>query len=150
MKWNENKKGTDALQGHRCRPLATVLFPAHRLGKPLFLEGEPGVGKTEAALVMSRLFETDLIRLQCYEGLDAATSLYEWNYPKQLLRREMETLARKAHCVIWLNPLAGDPDYEPVCRGMQTALPYVDYFLPADSLQSLKRVGGLISRILTR
>jgi len=69
---------------------------------------------------------------------------------KQLLRREMETLARKAHCVIWLNPLAGDPDYEPVCRGMQTALPYVDYFLPADSLQSLKRVGRLISRIMIR
>jgi len=62
----------------------------------------------------------------------------------------METLARKAHCVIWLNPLAGDPDYEPVCRGMQTALPYVDYFLPADSLQSLKRVGRLISRIMIR
>jgi hypothetical protein len=66
----------------------------------------------------------------------------------QLLRREMEMLARNAHCIIWLNPLAGDPNYEPVCRGMQTALPYVDYFFPADSLQSLKRVGKLISRIM--
>jgi len=72
------------------RALATVLFLAHRLGKPLFLEGEPGVGKTEVALVMSQLFETDLIRLQCYEGLDAATSLYEWNYPKQLLHIRLE------------------------------------------------------------
>lgn len=67
------------------RALATVLFLANRLEKPVFLEGEPGVGKTEVAIVMSSLFGTDLIRLQCYEGLDAATSLYEWNYPKQLL-----------------------------------------------------------------
>ena len=71
------------------RPLATVLFLANRLGKPLFLEGEPGVGKTEVALVMSRLFQTKLIRLQCYEGLDASTALYEWNYPKQLLHIRM-------------------------------------------------------------
>jgi len=49
------------------RALATVLFLAHRLEKPIFLEGEPGVGKTEVAIVMSRLFKTDLIRLQCYE-----------------------------------------------------------------------------------
>jgi MoxR-like ATPase len=72
------------------RALATVLFLAHSLGKPIFLEGEPGVGKTEVAIVMSQLFETDLIRLQCYEGLDAATSLYEWNYPKQLLHIRLE------------------------------------------------------------
>ena len=67
------------------RPLATVLYLAHRLEKPLFLEGEPGVGKTEVALVMAELFGAPLIRLQCYEGLDATTALYEWNYPKQLL-----------------------------------------------------------------
>ena len=72
------------------RALATVLFLAHRLEKPIFLEGEPGVGKTEVAIVMSRLFETDLIRLQCYEGLDASNSLYEWNYPKQLLHIRLE------------------------------------------------------------
>lgn len=78
----------DALQsGHYIadRALATVLFLAHRLEKPLFLEGEPGVGKTEVAVVLANLFGTDLIRLQCYEGLDASTALYEWNYPKQLL-----------------------------------------------------------------
>ena len=67
---------------------------------------------------------------------------------KELLRREMEALARKAHTVIWLNPLAGDPDYQPVCQGMRIALSYVDYFLPADSLQSLKQVGRLLSRVM--
>ncbi len=77
------------------RALATVLFLAHRLEKPIFLEGEPGVGKTEVAIVMSRLFQTDLIRLQCYEGLDASTSLYEWNYPKQLLHIRLEEQKQK-------------------------------------------------------
>lgn len=77
------------------RALATVLFLAHRLEKPLFLEGEPGVGKTEVALVMARLFETSLIRLQCYEGLDATTALYEWNYPKQLLHIRIEEQQEK-------------------------------------------------------
>ncbi len=67
---------------------------------------------------------------------------------KELLKREMAALNRKAHCVLWLNPLAGDPDYEPMCRGMKVALPYVDYFLPADSLQSLKRVGRLLAKVM--
>jgi len=67
---------------------------------------------------------------------------------KDLLRREMAHLSRRAYSVIWLNPLAGDPDYEPLCRGMKSALPYIDYFLPADSLQGLKRVGRLLSRIM--
>ena len=67
---------------------------------------------------------------------------------KNLLRREMETLSRKAFSVMWLNPLAGDPDYQPICKGMKVALPYVDYFLPVDSLKSLMRVGRLLSRIM--
>jgi uncharacterized protein with von Willebrand factor type A (vWA) domain len=67
---------------------------------------------------------------------------------KELLRREMEELSRKAYCVIWLNPLAGDPEYRPVCQGMRTALPFVDYFLPVDNLMSLKRVGRLLSRVM--
>jgi len=67
---------------------------------------------------------------------------------KDLLRREMAHLSNRAYSLIWLNPLAGDPDYEPLCRGMKSALPYIDYFLPADSLQSLKRVGRLLSRIM--
>lgn len=67
------------------RALATLLFLSNRLEKPVFLEGEPGVGKTEVALVLAALFRAPLIRLQCYEGLDASTALYAWNYPKQLL-----------------------------------------------------------------
>jgi len=77
------------------RALATVLFLASRLEKPILLEGEPGVGKTEVAIVMAHLFQTDLIRLQCYEGLDAATALYEWNYPKQLLHIRLEEQSQK-------------------------------------------------------
>jgi MoxR-like ATPase len=67
------------------RALATVLYLAWCLKKPLFLEGEAGVGKTETAAVMARVLNTSLIRLQCYEGLDANHALYEWNYPRQIL-----------------------------------------------------------------
>lgn len=77
------------------RALATVLFLAHRLQKPVFLEGEPGVGKTEVGLVLACLFNTQLIRLQCYEGLDASTALYEWNYPKQMLHIRLEEHEKK-------------------------------------------------------
>ncbi len=65
--------------------LATSLFLALRMERALFLEGEPGVGKTEVAKVLSLAFETPLIRLQCYEGLDISQAVYEWNYPRQLL-----------------------------------------------------------------
>ncbi|HSK22527.1 MAG TPA: MoxR family ATPase, partial [Egicoccus sp.] len=65
--------------------LATALFCAARLGQPLLLEGEAGVGKTEAAKALAAVLDTPLLRLQCYEGIDAAEALYEWNYPRQLL-----------------------------------------------------------------
>ncbi|WP_433650365.1 AAA family ATPase [Micromonospora zamorensis] len=65
--------------------LAMALFLALRLGRPLLLEGEPGVGKTTAAKALARALETPLIRLQCYEGLTAGEALYEWNYQRQLL-----------------------------------------------------------------
>jgi MoxR-like ATPase len=65
--------------------LATALFLAVRLPQPLLLEGEPGVGKTEAAKALAQILDTPLIRLQCYEGLDVSEALYEWNYAKQLL-----------------------------------------------------------------
>ena len=67
------------------RGLATALFLALRLGKPLLLEGEAGVGKTEAAKALATVLGAKLIRLQCYEGLDASHAIYEWNYPRQLL-----------------------------------------------------------------
>jgi MoxR-like ATPase len=69
--------------------LATSVYLAIHLRKPLLIEGAAGVGKTEVAKVMARALETDLIRLQCYEGLDATTSLYEWNYQRQLLHIRM-------------------------------------------------------------
>jgi MoxR-like ATPase len=65
--------------------LSMALFLAMRLGQPLLLEGEPGVGKTTAAKALAEALETPLIRLQCYEGITAAEALYEWNYPRQLL-----------------------------------------------------------------
>jgi MoxR-like ATPase len=67
------------------RGLATAIFLSLKLGKPLFLEGEAGVGKTEIAKVLARMLNTDLIRLQCYEGLNVSSALYEWNYAAQLL-----------------------------------------------------------------
>jgi len=67
------------------RGLATAMFLALKLQRPLFLEGAPGVGKTEIAKVMATVLNTDLIRLQCYEGLDVNQAVYEWNYTRQML-----------------------------------------------------------------
>src|SRR5215467_8727298 len=67
------------------RSLATVLFLALRMGRPLFLEGEAGVGKTEIGKVLSQTLGRRLIRLQCYEGLDVAAAVYEWNYSAQMI-----------------------------------------------------------------
>ncbi len=74
-------------QGYVAEPaIATALYLAQQMRRPLLVEGDAGVGKTEIAKVWARLLATELIRLQCYEGLDVATSLYEWNYQRQLLR----------------------------------------------------------------
>ena len=81
------------------RGLSVAIYLALKTGKPLFLEGDAGVGKTEIAKVLSAALDTDLIRLQCYEGLDVNTAVYEWNYAGQILHlRLMETegLAREA------------------------------------------------------
>ena len=87
----------EALRKHQyiCdRSLATVVYLSIAMGKPVLLEGEAGVGKTEIAKVLSEVLETKLIRLQCYEGLDANSALYEWNYPRQMLRIKLEEVQR--------------------------------------------------------
>ena len=82
--------------------IATSIYMAQALERPLLIEGRAGVGKTEIAIVLARIQDTNLIRLQCYEGLDVTTALYEWNYPKQLLwikldERSGKTAAEKEH-----------------------------------------------------
>src|SRR3990170_4655529 len=81
------------------RSLATVLFLALKMGRPIFLEGEAGVGKTEIANVLPQTLGRRLIRLQCYEGLDVASAVYEWNYAAQMI-------------AIRLAEAAGDTDRE--------------------------------------
>ncbi|HEX6383904.1 MAG TPA: MoxR family ATPase, partial [Anaerolineae bacterium] len=79
------------------RGLATAAFLALKLQRPLFLEGEAGVGKTEIAKVIANLLETNLIRLQCYEGLDVNQAVYEWNYTRQMLHiRLLESRGERA------------------------------------------------------
>ncbi|MBK9053805.1 MAG: MoxR family ATPase [Chloroflexi bacterium] len=79
------------------RGLATAIFLALKLQRPLFLEGEAGVGKTEIAKVITKILDTDLIRLQCYEGLDVNHAVYEWNYTRQLLHiRLLEARGERA------------------------------------------------------
>ena len=76
--------------------IATALFLAMRLRRPLLIEGHAGVGKTEIAKVLAAALDTTLIRLQCYEGLDAAAALYEWNYAKQILRIRLDEQSGRA------------------------------------------------------
>ena len=79
------------------RGLATAIFLALKLQRPLLLEGEPGVGKTEVAKVVADLFATELIRLQCYEGLDVHQAVYEWNYPRQIMHLRYLESQQKAN-----------------------------------------------------
>ena len=71
------------------RSLATTLFLSLKIGRPLFLEGEAGVGKTEIANVLSATLDRQLVRLQCYEGLDVSSAVYEWNYAAQMIEIRM-------------------------------------------------------------
>ena len=79
------------------RSLATALFLALKMERPLFLEGEAGVGKTEIAKVLAGTLERRLVRLQCYEGLDIASAVYEWNYPRQMIEIRLAEAAGKVH-----------------------------------------------------
>ncbi|HMJ80652.1 MAG TPA: MoxR family ATPase, partial [Candidatus Dormibacteraeota bacterium] len=79
------------------RSLATTIFLSLELGRPLLLEGEAGVGKTEVAKVLATVLDTRLIRLQCYEGLDVNTAVYEWNYPRQMLEIRLLEARGEAH-----------------------------------------------------
>lgn len=87
------------------RSLATVLHLALRMGRPLFLEGEAGVGKTEVAKVLAQTLDRDLIRLQCYEGLDLTAAVYEWNYAAQMVE-------------IRVSEAAGDTDHESLSKSI--------------------------------
>src|SRR5882762_8500248 len=78
------------------RSLATAVYLSLKLGRPLLLEGEAGVGKTEVAKVLAETLGRRLIRLQCYEGLDASAALYEWNYPRQMLEIRLAELGGEA------------------------------------------------------
>ena len=98
---------------------ATAVFLARATGKPLLVEGDAGVGKTELAKVLAQLLGTDLIRLQCYEGLDAQTALYEWDYPRQMLHVRIIEGAWRAGGLSPTDPIAGghgDPFRVPIHR----------------------------------
>jgi MoxR-like ATPase len=103
---DEIRKIQDLMEGAEYvtdAPVATSVHLAMSLRKPLLIEGHAGVGKTEVAKVMARMLGTNLIRLQCYEGLDAATALYEWNYQKQLLHIKLNEGGQRS---------AGDTEHE--------------------------------------
>ena len=85
MQWNEIKTSLYDLDYIASEELAMSIHIAINLERPLLLEGEAGIGKTALAIALSKLYKTSLIRLQCYEGLDASSTIYEWNYQKQLL-----------------------------------------------------------------
>jgi MoxR-like ATPase len=103
------------------RSLATTLFLALKMGRPLFLEGEAGVGKTEIAKVLAATLGRRLVRLQCYEGLDLSSAVYEWNYPRQMLE-------------IRLAEAAGSGDKEALARDLFSP----DFLVERPLLQALK------------
>jgi hypothetical protein len=111
-------------EGYIAEPaIATGLFLARDMQKPLLVEGDAGVGKTELAKVLARLLGTELIRLQCYEGLDVQTALYEWDYPRQLLRLRMSETRGE------------DP------RDLETRIFSRDYLLERPLLRAITRTG---------
>ena len=103
------------------RSLATALYLTFTLRRPLFLEGEAGVGKTELAKVVAHTLDRDLIRLQCYEGLDIAAAVYEWNYPRQMLAIRMADAAGEPEREALLDDIYG-PGYliqRPILKALE-------------------------------
>ncbi|MGB0092844.1 MAG: MoxR family ATPase [Solirubrobacteraceae bacterium] len=156
----------EARLGSSCLPdrgLATALFLELRVGKPPLLEGEAGVGKTEAARALASSLGLRLIRLQCYEGLDVAHAVYEWNYTRQLLHIHIG-LDRVPHPrdrgVANPRSRAGaragggdrrrlgewNPDRR-VVEEVQRRFPYVDRFLPGHNIASLEDLAQTVSAI---
>jgi MoxR-like ATPase len=120
-------------------PVATSVHLAMRLRKPLLIEGPAGVGKTEVAKVMARMLGTNLIRLQCYEGLDASTALYEWNYQKQLLHIKLEeaghdtrAMPEKEHEIFSEDFLLRRPLLQAITQNSQAPVLLVDEIDRAD------------------
>ena len=119
------------------RGLATTIFLALKMGRPLFLEGEAGVGKTEVAKVLARLLDVPLIRLQCYEGLDVHTAVYEWNYARQILEiRLLEAIGHKDKTEIEHEIFS--PDYL-IKRPLLQALEPVEKGVPVLLIDELDR-----------
>ena len=110
--------------------IATTVFLADRLGKPLLVEGPAGVGKTELAKAVAQATGSELIRLQCYEGLDEARALYEWNYKKQLLRIQ-------AH---GMNPAADEGDW----RDLHDDIFAEEFLLSRPLLTAIRRTGPTV------
>lgn len=107
------------------RSLATVAYLSMKMGRPIFLEGEAGVGKTEIAKVLAQTLGRPLVRLQCYEGLDTASAVYEWNYARQMLE-------------IRLAEAAGETDREKLAKGIFTE----EFLIRRPLLQALESTNG--------
>jgi MoxR-like ATPase len=119
------------------RSLATSIYLALKLGKPLFLEGEAGVGKTEVAKVLALMLARPLIRLQCYEGLDVNTAVYEWNYTRQMLEIRLLEAAGRVDEQIALRKIFG-PDFL-LKRPLLQAIDQVDGIEPVLLIDELDR-----------
>jgi len=134
----------DDIQGHldkhqyiADRNLSTSLFLALKMKKPIFLEGEPGVGKTEVGKVLAKIMNTDLIRLQCYEGLDVHNSIYEWNYSRQILQIRMMELEGKVNKKTITDEIFGSKFL--IKRPLYKAIDYSGKFPPVLLIDELDR-----------
>ena len=121
------------------RSLATALFLALKMERPLFLEGEAGVGKTEIAKVLASTLERRLVRLQCYEGLDISSAVYEWNYPRQMIEIRLAEASGKMHEASGrANEASGQAARKKLARDIFSA----EFLIKRPLLQALEANGG--------